>query len=246
MHLDEEQVWRVLHGELAAAIEPSINEHLAGCADCRERLETARREEHGVYALLRQVDHPVPSVEAAVMVGSARAPRAGWRWVAGILLAVGFAGVAYAAPGSPVRVWVAAMLARMGAPGHPPVIAGSSPSSGSGVAGIAVIPGRALVIVFTSRQPVGEAVVLLTDSSQLTVHAPIGAATFTSEPDRLVIQNQGSSVNFEIAVPTSALRVEIRVGGETRFLKEGPRITTRAGTTGANGRYVVLLTDSKP
>jgi hypothetical protein len=247
MHLDEEQVWRVLHGELAAAVELSIREHLAGCADCRERLETARREEHDVYALLRQVDHPVPSANPTVMVAGVRGRGAGRRRLAaGIVLAVGFAGVAYAAPGSPVPMWVAEMLERLSAPRHPAQVERPSPPSSSATAGIAVAPGRALVIVFTSRQPVGEAVVSLTDSSQLTVHAPIAAATFTSEPDRLVIHNQGSSANFDIAVPTSAPRVEIRVGEEPRFLKEGPRITTRPPMTGTNSRYVVPLTDSKP
>ena len=247
MHLDEEQVWRVLHGELAAAVEPSIREHLAGCADCRERLETARREEHDVHALLRPVDHPVPSVNPTVMMAGVRGRGAGRRRLAaGIVLAVGFAGVAYAAPGSPVRMWVAAVLARMSAPRHPSVVASPSPSSGPAMAGIAVAPRRALVIVFTSRQPVGEAVVSLTDSSQVTVHAPIAAATFTSEPDRLVIHNQGSSANFGIAIPNAAPRVEIRVGEEPRFLKEGPHITTRPAMTGPTARYVVPLTDSKP
>ena len=246
MHLDEEQVWRALHSELAASVEPYIRDHVDGCADCRARLETARREEHDVYALLREVDHPVPSVHPGIMVAGAGAPRAGWRWAAGILLALGFAGVAYAAPGSPVRTWVAAVLARMSTPGHPPLVASPSAPSNSAMAGIAVAPGRALVIVFTSRQPVGEAVVSLTDSSQVTVHAPIAAATFTSEPDRLVIHNQGSSANFEIAIPATAPRVEIRVGEESRFLKEGPRITTRPPMTVPTGRYVVPLTDSKP
>jgi hypothetical protein len=248
MHLDEEQIWRALHGELGPQVEVSVREHLVECAFCSEQVAEARREETGVYTLLSQVDHPPPPVAAEVLVARARTARRGWqRWAAAVLLALGFAGAAYAAPGSPVRAWVNAALARMSAaPRRPPPSPTSRQGPGPSVAGIVVAPGRALVIAFTSRQATGDAFVSMTDSAEVTVHAPIGAATFTSEPDRLVIHNQGSSANFEIEIPTGAPLVEIRVGDERRLLKEGPRVTPQSTATGRSGYYIVPLKRSGP
>ena len=64
MHLDEERVQRLLHDELAWTEVNPVREHVAQCADCRARLDLARREEDEVDALLRHLDHPAAPVTA--------------------------------------------------------------------------------------------------------------------------------------------------------------------------------------
>ena len=249
MHLDEERVQRLLHGELTPAGENSARDHMAGCADCRRRFAEARREEGEVYALLRQVDHAAPSVDADVLAARASTrveePRAASRWApraAGIALALGIAGVAYAVPGSPLPAWVNAVATWIGssASQSPPAhVRAPDPA----VAGIAVPPGRDLLILFTSPQTQGQARVWLTDGADVVVRAPGGAATYTSAADRLVIDNHGSSATFEIRIPGDAPRVEIRMGGKRIFLKEGQSVTT-GDSTEMRGPYPLPLTSS--
>jgi predicted anti-sigma-YlaC factor YlaD len=95
MHLDEEQLQRVLHGQLPARAARSGRDHLAECGDCRERFVAAERDEKEVLALLRPVDHPVPAIDPDALVA-----RPSWtrsvltRWAAAILLFLGAAGAA--------------------------------------------------------------------------------------------------------------------------------------------------------
>lgn len=230
MHLDEDQVERLLHRELGRSADASVREHLAVCPDCRRRVVQAEQEEEEVYALLRHVDHPAPGIDARAVV--ARGTHAvGWvRWAASVLLALGVAAAAYAAPGSPLPAWVKAVAGWIGSRprARPP---------DRGAAGIAVAPGRNLVIHFTSFQAAGQAKVTLTDDAEVLVRAPSGAATFTSDVDRLVIDNRGSSASFEIHIPRTATRVEIWVNHARLFLKDGPHVT---------GPSLVPLTPAAP
>lgn len=224
MHLDEELVQRLLHAELPPELETSVREHAAECPDCRARVAAAERLERAVHTLLGSLDHPLPPVDAATLADRARARSPQWyRWAAGILLAGGLAGAAYAVPGSPVPAWVTTVLQWIGARSEPlPKAPAPAEPVVVGQAGIAVPPGAGLVILFTSRQPEGEARVTLSDGDQVVVRALTGAATFTSDVDRLVVENRGSSATFEIEIPRQAPRVEIRVDGVRMFLKEGP------------------------
>ena len=83
----------------------------------------------------------------------------------------------------------------------------------------------------------------LIDGAEVVVRASIGAAIFSSDVDRLVIDNRGSSATFEIKVPRAAPRVEIRVGTDRIFLKEGPRVTTEKSTE-SRGTYLLPLVPS--
>ena len=242
MHLDEEQVQRVLHGELPGHGEIDGREHLAECVVCRDRLAMAAREEADVVALLRAVDHPVPAIAVGAIESRARAPDTRrLQWAAGIVLALGIAGAAYAAPGSPLPRWVSVLSGWMRA--EPELTQAESPSSpqrASAIAGVAITPGQRLVIVFTSSQTEGDAHVRLTDSAEVVVRAPSGAATFSSDADRLVIDNHGGTGTFEIQIPHTAPRVEILVDGTRRFLKDGDRITANE-VPGAAGLYSIPL-----
>ena len=221
MHLDEELVQRLLHGEFDPAVAASVRAHVAECPDCRAKVVAAGRAERSVHELFRHLDHPLPRVDAGALATRARARDAEWRpWAAGLLIVAGLASAAYAAPGSPVPEWIREVFHVGDRPGVVPKAPGPvSPVEGQ--AGVAVTPGAGLVILFTSRQAEGEARVTLTEGGQVVVRALTGAASFTSDVDRLVVENRGSSATFEILIPRQAPRVEIRVAGVRMFLKDG-------------------------
>jgi hypothetical protein len=225
MHLDDEQIQRLLHGELPAAAQHGVREHLGGCARCRESVDNARRDEGEIFALLRQVDHPPPMVSAEAVARRARIAGIAWgRWAAGILLFVGIAGAVYAAPGSPLRDWVRSAAAWIRTSEPPIQVSAPTESPDARVAGIAAVPGREFVIVFESPEPGGEARITITAGMEITVRAPVGAASFTSAADRLIIANSSSGASYQIEIPRTAPRVEIQVAGKRVFLKEGSRI----------------------
>jgi anti-sigma factor RsiW len=239
MHLDDERVQRFLHGELASPAEHSVREHLAVCPECAQRLAEARRDEHEVHALLRALDHPLPSMTADRLVAGVEGRHPSrLRLAAGIALVLGVAGVAYAAPGSPVRGWL--RTAAQWIHHHPAPLPVTPSGEVPGVSGIAVSPGSKLVIVFTFPQPEEQADVSLTDGNEVVVRTLGGVATYSSDVDRLVIGNRDSSSNFTIQIPRAAPRVEIRVGNSRIFLKEGPRISL-APSAGTREHYLLPL-----
>lgn len=242
MHLDEAQVQQLLHGELARVDEIAAREHLAGCTVCRDRVAVAAREEADVFALLGAVDHPAPVIAVSAIEARGRAPDARrLKWAAGVVLALGIAGAAYAAPGSPLPRLLGTVTGWMRPdPELADTRSSVSPPGAASVAGVAIAPGERLVIVFTSSQTEGDARVRLTDSAEVVVRAPSGAATFSSDADRLVIDNRGGTGTFEIQIPRAAPRVEILVDGTRRFLKEDDRITADE-LPGAQGRYAIRL-----
>jgi hypothetical protein len=202
-----------------------------------------------VEALLRTLDHPVPPVTAEALALRARTAAAARqrvrplvRWAAAIALAAGATGVAYALPGSPMPRWVAALAARLDprSEARPPEAARpAAPARAS--AGIAVEPGRGLVIVFSPGTAGALGRVTLSDGAEVVVRSRAGAATFTSDAGRLAIAGTGAPDTFAIEIPRLARRVEIRMGGAQVFLKEGERIDTRAARL-AKGAYEIPLT----
>jgi hypothetical protein len=186
------------------------------------------REEAEVLALLRQLDHPAPRIAAGAVARQAQdhVSASRWqRWAAGIVLVACLGGIAYAMPKSRFPAWVRSFSAwierRPGAavpdsgPVHPP--------AETSIAGIAVTPGRKLVIVFTTSAPESQARIALSDDAEVVVRAPQGAATFASDADRLVIDNRGPASSFEIEIPRSAPWVEISVRHDRIYLKDGDR-----------------------
>jgi hypothetical protein len=241
MHVDEEQLQRLLHGELGPGAELGLRAHLAECTECRGRLVAAERDEDEIFALLRQVDHPLPEVSAGAVAARAIGKRVEWgRWAAGILLLLGVAGAAYALPGSPVRGWVRSLFLWVSSSKQQPAAPSQPQPPAERTAGIAATPGRSFVIAFESPEAGGQARVSLTDGEEVTVRAPLGSAKFTSAADRLVIDNQGTGATYEIEIPRAAPRVEIRVAGTRIFLKDSSRVATdRARET--DSHYLIPL-----
>jgi hypothetical protein len=243
MHLDEEQIQRLLHGEVLPR-ETSVLTHLASCAACNARLSSAERDEREVHALLRHLDHPVPHVDprALALPAESRAPRWG-RWAAGIVLALGLGSASYAIPGSPLPGWIGSVVDRVAGRAQralpaPPTDADvhPGPTSEPAIAGISVMPGAHTRIRLTSAH--GWSHVSLSDGPEIVVRAPAGATTFTSEVDGLVIHNADPNATIEIEIPRAAPRVEITVGPETVFLKEGLRVTTHVDPMSADAYFL--------
>src|SRR6267143_4782832 len=219
MHIDDERIQRLLHGELSGSDELTIRGHLAECADCRSRLAQAQRDEAEVDALLREIDHPVPTVTAAELANAAQRRATPWlRWAAMIALALGVASAAYAIPGSPLRRWVNNLTHRA-PPAPPPQVPDST------AAGVALAPGIDFVVRFTNPQPLAQIDVLLTEGAEVEVRALSGTATFSAGSDRLVVDARGRTT-FEVRIPRTAPRVQLMVGDKRILLKEGSHVVT--------------------
>jgi hypothetical protein len=242
MHLNEEQIQRLLHGELPGSDEPLVRGHLGVCSECRSKLEEAEREETWVSQRLRRLDHRQPQVSVEnVLAHRAWLPRWG-RWAASIILALAAAGVAYAVPGSPLP----RLLSRIIHPTHRE--ASTEPRRQVGLdprSGIAVDPGDRLTIAFQIGRARDSAIVTLANRADVAVRARGGSISFSSDPDRLSIRNQGGSARFEIMVPRAARAVEIRSGTRRIWSKQGTRIVTKARRD-SKGRYLLSLTTTPP
>jgi hypothetical protein len=220
MHLDVEQVERLVAGELTANEAGPARAHVAACTACGARVEAARSADAIVSDLLRHIDRAPPRVSAQSIMSPPSRSRSGWgARAAGILALLGVAAAAYALPGSPVRKWLVGERAASANP------VAAAPEV---VSGIAVEPGRNLVIAFARTQAAGEVHVVLSDSAVVAVSSRSEAAAFSSEEGRLAVDNHDPAATFDVMIPRAAARVEIRVGNRSLFLKEGTRITANA------------------
>ena len=250
MHLDDEHLQRLLHGELSSDGGKAGWRHLAACDDCARRFAVMEKEEATVGRLLLELDRPAPRVDVGAIARRAEAARPSPRplqWAAGFALVFGLAGVAYAIPGSPVRGWVDSMVQLISGRPNPLAPSGATLDSPGSTSGIAVAPGENFLIQFTSPTAKGEVLVTLTDRADIEIRASRGAARFTSGADRLVVEPvaDGGAFTYEVQIPHAAPRVEIRVGEERVFLKEGSRITSMAGP-GSSGPYRLPLSPAIP
>jgi hypothetical protein len=244
MHLDDERVQRLLHGELEPAGERLARQHLAACDDCRTLVDEARAEEQRIFSLLREVDHPPPDADPRVVLPTGGSRHAHWgRWAAGLLLVAAAGGAAYAAPGSPLPAALDRLVT---------ILAHTQPRAGSDRAatdtappgsGIAVAPGDRLTIRFVVEGDGGFATLSLTDGDEVVVRAVAGAATFSSDVDRLSVRSAGTA-GFEILIPRSAPWVEVLAGDTPVFRKRAARVVAQTGP-GGDGRYRLNLSGAR-
>jgi hypothetical protein len=200
----------------------------------------------GIAALLAMLDHPVPAVPLARIVAEAEARgrpgalRHVYRWAAAIALTCGAAGIAFAAPGSPVLRWVRAVAVDLGlaAPPSPPAARpGPRPRS---AAGIALSPAGRLVVVLTAAEGGAAARVSLTGGLEVGARAPSGAATFTTGTDRLLVELQGKGDTLTLTIPRLAARVEV-FAGPTRVLVAARGSITTTLLPDSAGGYTISV-----
>jgi hypothetical protein len=246
MHLGDEEIQRLLHGEIVGGVPSEVLHHLETCAACRELIEDARREEKEIYALLSHVDHPTPEIlpRSLMVRDSARSSGTWWRKAAIIALAVGGAGVAYAYPGSPLPGWIrnlGAVISRRTTPPAVPAVSAPEPIPSGG---IAVTPQGRFTIGFSSVQSRGVAVIVLTGGPDIVARSANGSATFMTDVNRLTISNDGSTADYQIQIPPGATWVEVRVANRRVLLKRGNEVQTHVEPDSL-GRYVFPLTPAE-
>jgi hypothetical protein len=92
-HLDDGTIHELLDGEIPSAQLPPLQAHLASCADCRARLESAREMVDFSDELVELLDDPPVEAPAVTVVTPLRAPSRPWirqlAWAASIAVAVG-------------------------------------------------------------------------------------------------------------------------------------------------------------
>lgn len=243
MHLNDEQIQRLLDGELDTNSEGVVRRHLAACRDCARGVEEARREQDVIFDLLASTDQPAPPVDAETLIGRRVTPPAVWvRRVAGFVIAVALAGVAYALPGSPVPVLLGRVAEWFTGGGQPTQ---ERQATQPVTSGIAVRPNERFAIRFVSAQAVGVAKVSLTNGPDVVVRVTGGTVTFTTESDRLDVDNRGSDADYEIELPRDAPSVEIFVGDRRLIRKDGQRfvVDDRADT---DDQYILRLAPPEP
>lgn len=248
MHLDAEQVQRVVHGELRVSDARSIERHLAECDVCRDAVARARAAEDEMHVRFESLDHPVRVPNLAAVRNAARFAtlrRRRYRWAAAIVASVGLTGIAYAVPSSTLARWIEERF--RGAPHRSPPPADSTASAvraretAPDVSGVSVDPGDSLAVRFVASQAAGVARVVLADVADLTVRSPGGAARFAVRPGSLTIDNRGMAADYEITVPRRSARVEIVVAGRRVWLRERGRVTSDAAPD-ADGSVRLTLT----
>lgn len=239
MHLTDEQIQRLLHGELAQADDAEGRAHVAVCGQCRWKLEDAEREERLVFEHLRHLDRFPPRVDVEVVLDRARRPRRAYRWAAGILLALAAAGGAYALPDSPLPS-LADRLGRWAGVSSRSAPPAESPVDESPSGGIVVAPGDRTVLVVDDRGGAAVVDVGLSDGPDIVVRSVSGSASFTTGIDRLEVTTEVAGSRIAVELPRTAPWVEIRAGGRRLLLKDGARMLTEV-PRGDEGRWILRL-----
>jgi anti-sigma factor RsiW len=240
MHLDDEQIQRLLDQDLDSSATEAARSHLGSCSECRARLDHAEQEDTWLSERLQLLDHPTPAVSATDVAARARRRSPSWRRIAaGILLAVTTAGVAYAVPGSPVPRWFHRIASLMTS-NHPQQPGSTIRNRAESRAGIAVAPGSHFIIKLTAGQALDSAVVVLTDATELVVRAHGGATSFLSDVGRLEVTHSGASGVLEIEVPRTAPWVELTLGRRRVWLKSVAKVESPVPAD-VGGRYHLPL-----
>jgi hypothetical protein len=241
MHIDDAMIRRLVDGELAPAQARSVSEHASECETCGSRVDLVRNEDSAMLDLLESLDHPVPSTSAAEVIrASRRARSAAWRRAAMIpLLVLGAAGTAYALPGTPVRAWLEDMFgddtSAERAAGQADALSPEPEPTG----GLAVDPGRSMVVLLEDPAPGGVIEASLYDGPFVEATAHGGTASFASDEGRITVRGGDRSTRLVVRVPRNAAHVEIRVEGRTVFVKMGEAVSVPAAAAAGDGVWTI-------
>jgi anti-sigma factor RsiW len=239
MHLSDEQIQRFLHGELDARAKETVSRHAAACEQCAHLLAVAEKEEGEIFGLLRHLDHPA-SHASAESITRKTSGFATWGRRAAVFAAVAvLAGAAYAIPGSPLPAWIQ-RAAQLLTGSQPPREEVPSAPAAPVTSGIAVPASARFTIAFLADQTDGVVAASLTDGPNVVVRVVGGTATFTTDAERLTVDNRGSAANYEIEIPRGASYVEVVVGTRRFILKDGDAFATDIPTD-EYGRHAISL-----
>jgi hypothetical protein len=233
MHLDEETLERVLHGELEAEQDAAAREHLSDCMACSAALEESRLRERHVFGLLEALDREAPGLDwKAIEAPEPRGSRG--LLVAASIACILAAGILYALPDVPLRNWIHALGRE--APAGATVAPDASPS----VSGLSIRPTAPFEIVFAGAQASGVVLVNLSDAPDVEIRVLGDPVGLESGPDQVAVANLGSRSSYAIRLPKAGPTITVRVGESRVLVKSGPGVETAAPRT-ETGEYRIDL-----
>lgn len=245
MHLDDETLERLLHGELDPGPEATVRRHLASCPSCEARLEESRALESRLFGLLGTLDHEAPEIDwnSALPPPPTRA-KAGSRIAASIAFLMLGGGILYALPDSPIRGWIDRLRGKDATEASTSDI-GSRSEIETPVSGLSLRPAGAFEIDFNDSQATGAIRLRLVQTPEVEIRVLGSPVGLESGPDRLSVSNANSRSSYEILVPESAASIRVRVDGEEVFRTRRGEVQS-AGLPDSAGFYVLDLGGSRP
>ena len=206
--------------------------------------EIEQREERWLAERLAAVDHAAPRVTLGGIRARAARPIRPWaRIAAGLALVLAAAGVAYAAPGSPLPRILSRLVRIVSTGSETP--APTPRQSDAAPSGISVLPGERLTVVVNPKAG-DTAVVSLTPDAEVMLRVTGGEAAFSAEAERLLVnREEGRPARIELLVPKTARSVALMVGGRRLWLKTGARIQSPVKPDSA-GKYLFHLPGGPP
>jgi hypothetical protein len=242
LHLDDESIERLLHGELGPDREASARSHLATCPPCEARLKESRALESRLFGLLGNLDHEAPEIDwDAVLRFPTPRRKTHTRIAASIAFLLLAGGILYALPESPVPGWIDRLLGRDAletpAPGER-----FRSERDTAVSGLTVRPAGDFEIVFEASQASGTIRLRFLRTPNLEFRVVGSPVELESGPDRLTVSNARSRSSYEILVPESS-SIRVRVAGEDVFVTRGVEVQ-EGGLPDPAGFYVLDLSRS--
>ncbi len=239
MHLSDGSLFALLDGELPPDSAAAVLSHLRECPACQQQREALERDRREVAELVGQLDNAPPPVTVEMVM--ARALRFGARrglLAAGLAtLLIGGAAVVFAT--AIPRQWLARVFhphaaSRVQQPSRAPTLPTRS--------GIALVPGRTLILAFRVEQSSGSVRISLVTDSLVTVLALGDTVDYTVGTDAVTIGNDGrTTANYEIRVPLTLAHLRVRVGDREIFAKNDSVVVSPVPRDGATGEYVIPI-----
>lgn len=238
MHLEAEQLERLIAGELPEDERRALGDHVEGCPECASDLEAARREDEEIGRLLSSLDHPVPQVDALGLARRARRRRMSPRLAAAAIALLVFAGAAAAIPGSPLRSWLSGVLDGVGEAERPG--AEGAGQAERQPAGISVVPTAGFEVVFADAQESGVIRIRIADQAEVVVRSDSEGVGYSVEPRGVRVLNAGARADHEVVLPMDAKSIVIRVGETVVYeMRDGRVVTPASGAVTES--YIVDL-----
>lgn len=251
IHPDLDSLRAFTDSELTPRRRRRIAAHLAGCTECREKVGWTREVREAIRQRAKlsaprgaweRIAARALAGEAIVLpVDDAAARRGGGtglrRSAAAVILLIFVAGIAWAAPGSPLRSWLMRVWAPPAAVSDP----ATGPITESGAALYLEPLDGSVAISINDAAPRLRIRVRLIDGDVVEVHASgtAAAARFRSARGRLGISNTGAG-EIDLWLPRSTDRATLRVNGELYLEKQQDEIRIVASDVDTAGAEFIL------
>lgn len=231
MHRSDAELQALIDGELGDEASERVLAHLASCGTCKARHEEMALSWRDAADRLARLDPGRATVSADDVIRSAErrtiAPRAGPRtglWaaaIAGLLVAGAVAAAVF--PGSPLRTVLERALTEAGESGPvEPVPAGDAGLR----AGVALVAGDGLEIVFEATQAEGTIELTETGSDTLRVETSSGSVGFAVGGGSVRVDNEGAGASYRISIPAGLPTFAIRVSDRTVYRRLESEVLT--------------------